>query len=420
MHLTKKILLAIMPLSGWICLFLSIPFFFLPVIADSSFQFIGFLLLNYFVFRLSTPFIIVLHELGHWIAGRMVGEHPARIVFGSGHLLLRTTFFNTKVNIHYKISSGYILCIFKNNRNLSLRSLIYILGGPIINMTIGLLIIYTIPFTVDLGSHIALTLFFGYFQVLVGLFNLIPHKINLNGFKTDSDGFQIWKIIRGTSEGNNTELALNHFFEGEDYFNAKSYPQAIQEFQRCLDTAQSLSADAVNAIHINMGACYHQLEQYDKSSEILVEAERKLTDQPNSPLLAVIYSLYAWKYIMEDDIKQATVYGKKSFDILYELEDIRLVWGILLVENQEWHDAEYMLKPLVEFGYLTGRSILAAAYLVPIYHHRNQDKKKARYLSFAQRHVDQLDKQDLLVYQRVFAMINSSSAQSSILDIASH
>lgn len=347
----------------------------------------------------------------------MVGEYPARIVLGKGHLLLRTTFFSTKVNLYSKVYSGYILCVFKNNRNVNPRHLIYILGGPFINIALGLLIIYTVPFTFELAQHIAFTLVFGYFQVFVGLINLFPHGTQRNGFKTYSDGLHIWKIIRGTYEGNIAELAINHYFEGEDYFHAKSYLQAIEEFQRCLDTAQSLSSDAVNAIHINIGACYHQLEQYDKATEILVEAEGKLADQPNSPLLAIVYNLYTWKYIMVDDIEQAAVYAKKAFDIMSEQEDIRLAWGMILVEKEEWHDAEYMLKPLVEFGYPVGRSILAATYLALIYHHRDQKKKKSRYLSFAERHLDQLDWQDLHVYRRVLAKINGSAALAPVLDI---
>lgn len=73
MHVIKKILLAIMPFSGWICLFLNVPFF-LPIMANSSFSFIGFLLLNYVVFKLSLSLSVVLHECGHWIAARHLDE----------------------------------------------------------------------------------------------------------------------------------------------------------------------------------------------------------------------------------------------------------------------------------------------------------------------------------------------------------
>lgn len=78
-----------------------------------------------------------------------------------------------------------------------------------------------------------------------------------------------------------------------------------------------------------------------------------------------------------------------------------------------------MLKHLVEFGYPIGHFIIAGTYLI-FYHHRNQDKKKARYLSFVQKHLDQLDQQDLLVYQRVRSKINPFTAKLFVLDIAGH
>jgi len=182
--MTKKLLLAFMSKYGWMSLVFGTVALFMPM----PFNYFGMMAINYAFCLLGLSIALTIHEWGHWIFTRLVGEYPKRIVIGTGHMLMRTHFFKSKLNLNSKFDGGYVMLNITDGKYYRLKTFVAVLGGPLVNIAIGIAVIIMVPFSTDFSKTIVFSLWFGYMQLLIGLANLLPLRRKINGFPMDLMG----------------------------------------------------------------------------------------------------------------------------------------------------------------------------------------------------------------------------------------
>lgn len=135
---------------------------------------------------LSISISIFLHELGHFIAGKIVGYKLASF------RIKKTSYdlSNGKVKKSKKESVGYEgLCSMIPTSDSPSKYAFFISGGPIINLLIGIPVLLLVS-PVDFITIFVVA--FGVASLTLGITNIIPIKTKKN---LDSDGMQLKNIL---------------------------------------------------------------------------------------------------------------------------------------------------------------------------------------------------------------------------------
>lgn len=393
----KKLLLAFMSKYGWMSLVLGTVALFLPM----PFNFLGMMGINYAFYLMGLSISLIIHEWGHWFFTRLVGEYPKRIVIGTGHLLMRTHFFKSKLNLYSKFQSGYVMLNIKDDKYYRLKTFVGVLGGPLTNIAIGLIVITVVPFSMDFSKTIAFSIWFGYLQLLVGLGNLTPFRRKINGFPMDFDGRIILNILLGKYKKETSNEVIDLCLEGDDYVATQQYEKALAQYKQCLQIATESGPAITCTIRFNIGICHFNLGDYDEALHDLKEVENQLPAKEVERLAGYLYNLYANIYLVQGDIEQATTMGQQALQLLPELDPIRHTWGCILVENEEWDRGKEMLSPQMDFNYVNSSTLLSAMYLALVYQRNGKLTKKDRYWEFVQRNLAELSLADKVIYERM-------------------
>ncbi|MDR2272486.1 MAG: tetratricopeptide repeat protein [Sphingobacterium sp.] len=393
----KKLLLAFMSKYGWMSLVFGTVALFLPM----PFNYFGMMAINYALCLLGLSIALIIHEWGHWIFTRLAGEYPKRIVIGTGHMLKRTHFFKSKLNLNSKFEGGYVMLNISDGKYYRLKTFVAVLGGPLVNIAIGIAVITMVPFSTDFSKTITFSLWFGYMQLLIGLANLLPLRRKINGFPMDFDGRIILNILLGKYKKEASSDAIDLSLEGDDYVAEHRYNEALVKFQECLKICSESGPTITCALQFNIGLCYFHLGDYDEALHILKDVENQLAAKELEYLVAYLYNLYANIYLVQGDMEQATAMGQQALQLLPELDPIRHTWGCILVENEEWDRGEEILSPQMDFDYVNSATLLSAMYLALVYQQNGKLNKKDRCWEFVQRNLAELNLVDKVIYERI-------------------
>lgn len=123
---------------------------------DGEWETLGFLAINLGIMYVSLQIGTIVHELGHWFGARLVGEYPRRLEFGKGHVVLRTHFFKTKLNIYHKLRSAHIITIFASRKNYRIRKFLYVVMGPIANLLLAGLFLLVFPVSSSFAHEVCI------------------------------------------------------------------------------------------------------------------------------------------------------------------------------------------------------------------------------------------------------------------------
>lgn len=393
----KKLLLAFMSKYGWMGLVFGTLALFMPM----PFNYFGMMAINYSFCLIGLSIALIIHEWGHWIFTRMVGEYPKLIVIGSGHMLLRTHFFKSKLNINSKFEGGYVMLNISDGKYYRFKTFVAALGGPLVNIAIGIAVIIMIPFSTDFSKTIAFSLWFGYMQLLIGLANLLPLRRKINGFPMDFDGRIILNILLGKYKKETSSEAIDLSLEGDDYMVEHRFNEALVKFQECLKICSESGPTIIYSLQFNIGLCYFHMGNYDEALRCLKEVEDQLSMKEVEHLAGYLYNLYANIYLVQGDMEKATAAGEQALQLLPEFDAVRHTWGCILVENEEWDRGEEILSPQMNFDYVNSATLLTAMYLTLVYQQNEKSKKMERCWEFVQLHLAELNLVDKVIYDRI-------------------
>ncbi|HTB82451.1 MAG TPA: site-2 protease family protein [Candidatus Sulfotelmatobacter sp.] len=186
----------------------------------------GILLLNIAAFLLLQLISTVLHEVGHAVAGRILGIRIFSIDIGSGQVVYEFLFVNIRWRFRVIAYGGLIRGTFTTARFFRTRDFFYKAGGPLANALILAGCIYLVPWDEQLNStplegfvpFVSLALV----NVLMMLLDLFPRMINSAAGKIPNDGLWLfWKIWRIKQDNIEANLAARYHYETDECYTRK-------------------------------------------------------------------------------------------------------------------------------------------------------------------------------------------------------
>ena len=133
--------------------------------------------------------VIVVHEAGHGTMGLLSGLRL--LGFRIGPILIE---FPLRISLAKRIrgrADGATSLIPKTSKNLRVRSIFMVAGGPAANLVSAWLILAIKPAPSLFAGY------FGFFSLIIGLGNLVPFR----SAALTSDGMRIWTLLRHSAQG---------------------------------------------------------------------------------------------------------------------------------------------------------------------------------------------------------------------------
>jgi len=203
-------------------------------------------------------------------------------------------------------------------------------------------------------------------------------------------------------------LVLSNLLDGEDFFQQKSYDKALALYQSNLNKLNESSELTSYALRINIAICKGRLGDTDHYFEELKEVEKSLGEERLKVLEGPVYNNLAWLYLLNEQVEEATNYGKMAYLNNAERDEVRATWGAILIENGEYEKGIDILKPLANLLYSNNISLTAAMYLAFGYDRLGKDNLKKKYWEFVKEHEGDFEFDDKKLYKRLSDKLNLS------------
>jgi tetratricopeptide (TPR) repeat protein len=360
-------------------------------------EFIGFsnVLMNLVLILVGVKIAIILHEIGHLIFARLSGGTPRRMVLGKGHEVAKKTFFNIKVIVNSEFFSGSAYAVFKDQRFLKFRLIIYTVGGVAVNFFTALLLIELFDLN-QLSDTVHFPTAFFISSLITGSVSLIPVKNYHQGMRINSDGLSLLKIPFYSKDKLNNYNMMSEIMDALDAFEAHQYEKAAEIYEKC-----RLTVSDHREMDLNLSVVYLKLGELERSIE-LMEGAKSLTDEKKyNHLKPNIYNGLAWNYLLINELEKADMYSELAYKLDPNNPNIRGTRGAVLIENGNLIQGIKLLIDDVNFEFPNSQTLTAAFYLAFAYKVQGQDKKVAKYYSFVKNNLHKLDTDEKLLFDRI-------------------
>jgi len=147
---------------------------------------------------LALPFVVILHECGHFIAGRLLGLRILEFNIGSGKILWKKHFRGIHFILRAYPMNGHVAHL--NDESVSRFSkFIFILAGPASNLVIAFFVGLMSGVSItDFYDHTSLYQSFIVANLITGITSLVPFNYyDANTGITGSDGWQLLRLLQG-------------------------------------------------------------------------------------------------------------------------------------------------------------------------------------------------------------------------------
>ncbi|NRB59157.1 MAG: M50 family metallopeptidase [Winogradskyella sp.] len=169
-----KILRSIFPVYYWLILMVGVVFLFAN-------QPNAYILLNLAATLFFIKIVVVIHEIGHLLFGKLVGGNPKRIVLGKSHQLKRFSILNVKIVLNKDFNGGFAFVTFPKGKKTKFNQFVLTSGGFLTNFLIAYLcfiiggfnpLFLSGKYGLDFNSTFIIT------NILIGVFSLIPYYVD--------------------------------------------------------------------------------------------------------------------------------------------------------------------------------------------------------------------------------------------------
>lgn len=294
-------------------------------------------------------FSILCHEMGHFMAAKMVGFKPFLVKVGTGKKILDLKILNSVIEFN-TIPSGGITYISNLSLDKIKSKLIFMyLAGPMINcLLLGLIIsiynyrILNARFIEDLYT-LKFIKPFAFFEFFVIVANLLPFESTSYGKKHSTDGKQILDTLTKTNEQFIQEKL------GLARYTINKNDSAIHFFNNDLKTLQILYEAQVQFETRNFDQTIKLLEPILITDKLIVRDKLYILDI----LVSIVIDHEQMKYL-----EKADRWSAQALDLAGDIKTIQGTRGAILIELGRYSEGKQMLLPLTE----PGNDIIDIAY----------------------------------------------------------
>jgi len=227
------------------------------------------------------PISIVVHELGHAVAARLVGLEVGAIVIGVGRKLWSGEIFGTAVTLHAWPLSGLTFLGAQSLDFLRTRLWFATLMGPVTNALLALLAVEQWP---DLVAKYGVPLLSLWIITngLLALQSLVPRRFSHAGEMLSTDGLALLQIPRITLEQLESYLFTASLLRAYARFERREYAGArdicLKGLEHAPDNLQ---------LQVLLTACHSYLGNYAGSRALLVPLLRQYANADGTVRAAI-------------------------------------------------------------------------------------------------------------------------------------
>jgi hypothetical protein len=317
-------------------------------------------LLGMFVFAI---FLVILtHEIGHLLGGKIAGMQPILMIVGPFQVNFTKKGVQFSINTNLGFAGGLAACMPTNTRDINRQFLLLIMGGPLSSLLsgmIGLTLYLTLPTTTLLPIFF---LIFGLIALVIFVVTMIPAQSS--GFMTD--GAQMLALWRGGTEIAKRNLMVTIHAQSMQGTRPRDYSPEIvaQALEPCGNPLYDAAAQVTAyAHHLDNG----DIERAKNHLQTALEME----ENASSPMGKIAALEYAFLLAAtENDALNARTHFQKSTGALTEKSAIlrteaAVLWaeGKMDEARKKAGQALHHYRRALDVGTATAESDWIARYL---------------------------------------------------------
>jgi tetratricopeptide (TPR) repeat protein len=358
---------------------------------------------------------IYIHEIGHAIAGSLVGFEMKRMVIGTGREILRIRIGKILFILTNNISGGVTHWGRVPNKFLKPKFAFLILGGVLaqfIAVTICWNLFNVSIYNIINLDYITLPGVFIFSNIFLIVVNLIPIKTNFLGIKLPTDGLQLLKLPFWTISDIQNILSAGKIMDAYELYEAKKYPEAETLFRECVDTYPDMILPRINVAA--------SLIKQGKVKECITFLEKSLTIAEKDPLLFFLYNNLAWAHLISytsGGLRKADDYSGRAYLLNNKHPNVLGTRACVLIEKGAIDDGITLLKKAVKLrDPIDDKMNDPVGFIYLAYGFYLKEKYvKARYcLDKVRKYEKELDPDYLVVYERILQRTDNFSCLSSL------
>jgi hypothetical protein len=234
---------------------------------------------------LAVYLVLLTHEIGHLLAGWLVGMRPFLLVSGPFKLIVTNKGLEVGVNTNLALAGGLAACMPGKTGILKHQLMALVAGGPLTSLLLGIVGLFATSLLPEGSLAGLLSLVFGLAGLGIFAATMFPGKTS--GFMTD--GAQLWSLLRGGSEVEERMGLLLLQAESLSGNRPRDYsPELLQQVSMA-------PSSSLTGIAGNLFAYYHYLDcgEISKAGTALREIMEQIEHTPQG-LKQAIYLEYAY------------------------------------------------------------------------------------------------------------------------------
>jgi len=346
---------------------------------------IGILLLNFAFLQLALLFSTVIHELGHVVAGSMVGFRVFGIEIGYGPVVYEFIFLKFRWRIRAICFGGITQAIPNELPLFRCKEFILILGGPLANICLLLLSIYLLPLDelfkqTPVQGVCALPLI-ALSNALLILYSLVPHMAKTVAGKIPNDGLLLWKIWRYQQPEMEQTIAARYIYEAHECRRRKEMANAVKWIEdglRCFPECFSLKFSAAEFL-------FHEKKYLAAARAFAVLLAKK---KANNEIASYLLNYIAYSYLMAgrpELLCKADVCSRLALEKMPWSVYNKGTRGSVLVELSQYEEGLKLLREAVrDQPEREGRALDACHIAIAEVRRGNHDESR-KYANLARR-----------------------------------
>lgn len=279
--------------------------------------------------------VTVVHELGHWLAGRLAGFRTMRFSVGPLNWLVVNGRIRFRASCRRGMPAGATQMFYDGEDAVERRYMVFIAGGPVMSLTTAALAA-ALALSLSGGGLRFVLFLYAWLSAFAGIINLLP--VRFGAFS--SDGLQLLTLLRGGQEARHM-LAV---FRLSTLLYAGVRPRDWpREIVAVLDEGEPSPAQR-NALHAMQFLCLRDREETETARRVL-EAELEALQQENSQLEANWRLEGAFFYAQVDgDGVKAREHFTRGANAVYVDEVVRhMIEAEVLLAERRVQEAEQAL-----------------------------------------------------------------------------
>jgi tetratricopeptide (TPR) repeat protein len=329
--------------------------------------------------------LIITHELGHWLAARLVGVEVSDITIGHWRRLVSFSIKGVSVNLRTAPSTGYVT-IKPSLKSLSApRMVVVFLAGVFAE---GVLItLFAVGLQAPENLYSVGDLFVAFCRiniVFVGsyhtLINLLPTQTVVGGEKRPSDGFQLIHLWKSRHERLVQRRLLSELQQVDDLC-------LEGKFQEALEVAYTIANKHPDNIGLwqFIGTVHEKLGQMDKAESVL----RELIKRPSVPVLKLAelldsLSSMALYYGRTEMFAEADAWTNEAFRYAPNAITLKGTRGGVLIELGRIDEGISCLREVIKRSECPSDQAFGTAYLAKAFAVKGDHEESSRWMAKAQ------------------------------------